>query len=255
MKNDSSLGFVLGLSILLVACTLSPTPATDPVQLPGEENENTPVNPTSMDVTLADRLTPEVLPTSTPILLFADDFSDPNSGWERYREFDGILDYENGGYRMLVDTVNNMFWVQANLAEPLADVVVQVAVTRLSGPQDAPFGVICRLDDQNQYYYFFITSNGGYGIGKQIAQGGFLSSQLIGMDAPGVSDAIHGSENEINEIVASCAGQRLSLMVNGQLLVEVQDGDILQGDVGLLAGVRAEPKIDVWFDTIKVMKP
>ncbi|MEJ2305846.1 MAG: hypothetical protein P8Y14_30355, partial [Anaerolineales bacterium] len=37
-------------------------------------------------------------------VLFQDDFSDPASGWERVSEgSEGVLDYEEGAYRILVN--------------------------------------------------------------------------------------------------------------------------------------------------------
>lgn len=245
MTNKRSLALLLVLGCLVAACVQPPAPSSPSAQPPAGEDEGVPT----------DEELPEVVPAGPQVILYEDDFSDVNSGWEQYRALDGVLDYEDGGYRMYVDTTNNMFWVQANLTNPLADLIIQVEATQLGGPQDAPFGVICRLDEQYQYYYFYITSGGEYGIGKKVAEGGFLVDKLIGMDTPGVSSAIHQGGSVVNEIVASCIGQTYSLTVNGQLLAEVQDDGILEGDVGLLAGVRTEPMIDVWFDYIKVFQP
>ncbi len=33
-------------------------------------------------------------------ILFEDDFSNPNSGWDRYRDDEGITDYDNGTYKI-----------------------------------------------------------------------------------------------------------------------------------------------------------
>jgi hypothetical protein len=198
---------------------------------------------------------PAATPTEAHLMLYQDDFSDPGTGWESYRSADGMLDYDNNGYRMKVDTVNNLYWVQANLPHSLADVAVQVQVTKLGGPQPAPYGVLCRLDEHYQYYYFYITSAGEYGIGKMVLEGTKMVNHLLGMDPAGTSEVINRGDQAINDILAICDGQDLSLTVNGQLLEQAQDDEIALGDVGLLAGVRSEPGIDVWFDFIQVMAP
>ncbi|MDY7041724.1 MAG: hypothetical protein SVX38_12755 [Chloroflexota bacterium] len=223
---------------------------------PSQTSAPTPTPSPPPALTATPTLTPTTAPTATsaptatpPVILFQDDFSDPDSGWERYREWDGVLDYEDGGYRMWINAPSNLFWVNRNL--DLVDVCVAVEATKKDGPDANQFGVMCRLDRTTfNYYAFLIGSDGRYGIGKVI--GG--TPELIGVGDWQYSDAINQGSGT-NHIRAACVGDTLTLFVNGQQLLEVQDGDLLSGDVGLLAGTFDEAGTDILFDDFTLSEP
>lgn len=94
-----------------------------------------------------------------------ENFSDPASGWDRYNEFNGVLDYEDGFYRMWVQNANLFFvWIEG---QP-NDVRIEVDVQKKDGLEKNQFGILCRLDTGNtwEYYMFLISSEGKYGIAK-----------------------------------------------------------------------------------------
>ncbi len=101
------------MTLVTLACaTLSggntPEQPAQPVALP--TNTPLPPLPTSTPQPPAPEPTeePASAPTEEPAsqpagdVLFFDDFSDPNSGWDRYSDEDGITDYENGAYKIAV---------------------------------------------------------------------------------------------------------------------------------------------------------
>ena len=45
-------------------------------------------------------------PAENPSLYFQDDFSDPESGWDRVNGADGVTDYSNGAYRLFAALPN-----------------------------------------------------------------------------------------------------------------------------------------------------
>ncbi len=66
------------------------------------------------EVVIEPEPTATLAPTATPrSILMQDDFSDISSGWERYREFDGVLDYveDEEHYQMLVQADDSLWWV------------------------------------------------------------------------------------------------------------------------------------------------
>jgi hypothetical protein len=180
-------------------------------------------------------------------VLFADDFSNTGSGWDSLRNDDGITDYENGGYRIQVATPDTELW--ANPGKNFTDVRVEVDATRQAGPEDNDFGVICRYQDVNNFYYFIVTSDGYYGIIK--VQDGEMALLADG-DEFGSTDAVSGG---VNRIRADCVGSTLTLYLNGQQLDSRQDADFTSGDVGLIAGSYSEAGTDILFDNFTVAKP
>jgi len=181
-------------------------------------------------------------------VLFQDDFSDPQSGWDQVRTADGITDYEDGIYRITVNTPNQDVW--ANPGKSFTDVHIEVEATKQGGPDDNDFGVICRYQNTDNFYFFIISSDGYYGIGK--VQDG--SQQLLGMENMEQSDAIYQGQAS-NRIAAECQGDQLTLWANGTKLFTIQDADFPSGDVGLMAGTFDTPGTDIAFDNFIVTQP
>ncbi len=183
-----------------------------------------------------------------PGVLFQDDFSDTSSGWDQVNMEEGITDYENGYYRIYVNTDETDVW--ANPGLNFTDTVIEVDATKVGGPDDNDFGVICRYQDVENFYFFIVSSDGYYGVGKVV--GG--EQELIGMDQMYPDESILQG-NTTNRIKADCVGSHLVLHANGTKIADVEDTTFSSGDVGLIAGTFAEPGTDIHFDNFVVRKP
>ncbi len=184
----------------------------------------------------------------TETIIYQDDFLDPSSGWDRYAGEDAITDYESGGYRILVNDENSYFW--SNPYMFFSDILVEVQATKIAGPDDNDFGLICRYQDAQNFYFFLISSDGYYSINKY-RDGEY---EIVGRESYTFDEGIRQGQ-ATNLLQASCVGDVLALTVNGERLFEVQDGDFSGGDVGLIAGTFAEPGTDILFKNFKVMRP
>lgn len=190
-------------------------------------------------------------PVSTPpppsgTVLFQDEFEQNTTGWDRLANEVGIMDYDSGGYRMLIRQPSFNFWSTPEVN--FNDVRVEADVTRLNGPDENRAGLMCRY--QNGNYYFFVISNDGYyAIGK------FINGQsvLLGQSAMQASPAIQ--PGAMNHLRADCIGGSLTFYINFNLIAGAQDADLTNGDVGLIAGSFSEPGVDVMFDHFVVMQP
>jgi hypothetical protein len=182
-------------------------------------------------------------------LLFQDDFSDPASGWDRQElPGSGVMDYNEAALRILVSAQNQMLWTGPGLE--FVDVRVDVQATRLSGPEDNLFGIVCRAVDHQNFYFLVISSDGYYGIGKvkDGVQALLTDDQLL--PHQGIMQG-----KAINHLQAECTGSQLSLTVNGVELAALEDGEFASGEVGLLAGTFSTPGADVRFDNFSVSQP
>ncbi len=186
-------------------------------------------------------------PSTSGDIIFFDDFSDPESGWERNSE--GVVkEYYQGIYHIMVESSNYFSWSLAH--QSLGDVRVKVDLAYI-GPADlAEMGIICRLQDNNNFYFFTIRSDGGFAILKR--QGG--NEYFIGTDGYTTSTAINQGV-ATNLIEAECAGPNLSLYANGQHLMTVNDASFQLGDVGLIVGAFDQPDVNVYFDNFEVIQP
>lgn len=181
-------------------------------------------------------------------VLFQDDFSNSNSGWDRVNLEEGVTDYANGVYRMSVTDVDTDVWANPGLS--FTDVHIEVDATKVSGDDNNDFGVICRYMDTENFYFLIISSDGYYGIGKVIDG----EQELIGSKSMPPSDEINQG-NADNHLRADCVGSTLSLYVNGEHLVSYEDPDLASGDVGLIAGTFDVPGTEIHFDNFMVLEP
>lgn len=190
-------------------------------------------------------------PTVAPVqpsgtVLFQDEFESSASGWDRLANDGGIMDYDEGGYRMLIRQPQLNFWSTPGLN--LRDVRIEADATKLNGPVENRAGLMCRY--QNGNYYFFVVSNDGYyAIGKFI--GG--QTTLLGQTEMQSSEMIQA--DSVNHLRADCIGDSLVFFVNYQLVAGASDAELATGDVGVLAGSFAQPGVDVLFDHFVAMQP
>jgi hypothetical protein len=187
-------------------------------------------------------------PTNPGDLLFQDGFSDPSSGWDQVRTQEGLTDYENDRYRILVDSTNADYWSNPGLY--FMNVHIEVDAGKISGPDDNNYGVLCRYQDNENFYFLIISSDGYYGIG--IVEGG--EQKLLHPPQMYQSDFIHTGVSA-NHIQAFCDGPRLALIVNGEFIGEAYDSTFIDGDIGLIVGSFDMPGVDIWFDNLMVTNP
>ena len=181
-------------------------------------------------------------------VLYKDDFSNATSGWDRVDEADRATDYAAGVYRILVKGKNIDVWARPGLS--FGDVRVEVDGTKVGGDDNNDFGVICRYQDDQNFYFLVISSDGYYGIAKR--KHGQVS--MLGGEMMASSDQIKQGP-AVNHLRADCVGSTLRLFVNDVLLAETQDTDYANGDIGLLAGSFDVPGTEILFDNFVVLKP
>lgn len=182
-------------------------------------------------------------------VLFQDDFSDEASGWYTFVDQEGATDYQDGGFRIFVDLANTYHWT--NPEKTFGDVQIEVDARKISGPEENDFGLICRYQDDANFYFFTISSDGYYGIAK------FVDGEeiLVGAEDLGFDDASIKAGQATNHMRADCVGDTLTLYANGQQLMQAQDDEFAAGDVGLIASTYDVVGTDMLFDNFVVRQP
>ncbi len=192
---------------------------------------------------------PTTAPQSNLRVLFQDDFSNPKSGWDTEHEKEAVIEYKNGMYRMWLNYPHTVMWANPHL--DFSDVRVEVSATKAGGTDDNQFGLICRYQDENNFYFFIISSDGYYGIGKSKNGKQTLLTGHGNMEYSKFINRGHAT----NRLRADCVGPSLAFYVNGQRLARVNDSDFTKGDVGLLIGTFTEPETEVYYDNFVVYQP
>lgn len=181
--------------------------------------------------------------------LYEETFSEPGGAWGEKSLEAGAAGYAEGAYRIIVNLPNSHLWSRPGLH--FGNVRVEAVVFPAAGPADSRMGVICRLTDDQNFYFFAMSADGFYGIGKMKDGQVFI---LTGDGAMLPTESIHVG-NVPNQVRGDCVGNTLTLYVNDQRVASATDGDFSVGDVGLFAGTFAQPGADVYFDNFFVIKP
>ena len=197
-------------------------------------------------------LVQEAEPTPWPPVLFEDDFSDPDSGWEVDEPQEGEstpvgVGYKDGVYAIVTQGRGLVQMGGSN--QYLSDVVIDVDATQTSAPADSwtYYGVGCRTGGFGGYY-LLVHGDGRYGIVK-INRGEF--DWLVDWQE---SAAIRQG-NETNHLRAVCAGAYLALYANGELLVEAWDDFFQHGEVVLVATSSGDEPAEFHFDNFVASVP
>ena len=189
------------------------------------------------------------LQDSQSVTLFTDDFSDTSKKWNRITDDSGSADYYNNAYRIWVNVADSYVW--ANPAnENFVDSRIEVDTIKNAGPDDNDFGIICRYEDESQFYFAVISSDGYYGILKMTTAG----AKIIGKDNLLENSAINRGP-AANHLRFDCIGSTLTLYVNDSLVDQQIDTDYTTGNVGLLAGSFDTAGTDILFDNFAVYRP
>lgn len=199
---------------------------------------------------------PTPLPAATPTpyskVVLKDDFSDPSSGWDRKNSSDYILDYVKGGYRIFIGKTNGgeLVWIK----DGLTNVSVEADAQKIGGPDDAWFGVLCRVKEGAGGYAFEVSMDGSYQIDKYTftPKGDQTATLTSGSLNPNLLKA--GAANHLR---AACDRSTLSLFVNEQFVSQTSDADFSTGGVGLisLTGGSGQSGVDHLFSNFVVKGP
>jgi hypothetical protein len=181
-------------------------------------------------------------------VLYQDDFSNPDSGWPDQQDANKSASYVNGQYLLQAFTANQDVW--AHPGQSLGDVRIEVDAVKNGGPDDNSFGVVCRFVDDDNFYFFIVSSDGYQVIGKYLA-GNF---SYLSADKMQPSSAINLGA-AVNHIRADCVGSTLTLYINNQQVSTATDASFSSGDIGLIVGTFDEPNVGILFDNLLVYKP
>jgi len=181
-------------------------------------------------------------------VLFVDDFSNPDSGFNRTADADAVTEYTDGEYQIHVFAANLNVW---GVSGPeLTDTRAEVIARTAGGTENNLYGLICRYQDDSNFYFFAISADGYYAIGK-LKEGEIV---LLSSAVFEYSDKILiGAAT--NHLAVECAGESLSLAVNGAPLAQTADADFSNGHIGLIAGTFNDSETDIRFDNLLVTQP
>lgn len=185
-------------------------------------------------------------PLSSPrgTVIFADDFSDPNSGWDTGTDEDSTYTYTPAGYSMTTHAPA-IFLSYAPDDTPVQQVSLSITAAEAAGADpDAGFGVSCRRgpDSASQLRYeFTVTGSGRWFIERNQ---GDLSAQTPTTLHEGPTQLPAGAQVTVSAVCATLADgitTRLALFLNGTKVADTLDVSTVDGAGWLGAIMSTNP--------------
>ncbi len=189
-------------------------------------------------------LAPPAFPGQT---LFQDDFSNTSSGWKRSASEDLVMDYLEGSYVFQFQRPLLEAWSTPGLE--FSDTLIEVDATKTDGIRGTQVGLICRYQDPDNFYFFLISDDGLVEVGRNLNG----EKQLISHPTMLPNESILKG-NATNHLEANCVSEKLVLKVNGSVIAEAEDNQLISGDVGLIAFSADQPG-EIRFTSFFVRSP
>lgn len=174
---------------------------------------------------------------------------DAPSNWRVANDGNVVGQVENGVYDFHVLANQLAFWTTAG--ESFADGVYTVKATQIDGPDDNAFGMIFRVDDENDNFYSFQISGDGY-VWIGLYENGVENTEPIVGEWWFESTAIKQGANAVNELSVRAEGANLIFYVNGQEVGRVTDDTYSSGDIGLIVRTLGLGGVRIQFDDFSV---
>lgn len=192
------------------------------------------VTPTA---TIPNTATPRSGP-STPVgRLFSLDFDNPVTDVTPTPDPDGGVTVVDGQLEFTV-LREGVEWFYPSRRVRRLDVLLTVDVVEVAGAGENEIGMLCRWVDPANFVALAVSSSGQASIWK--ASAGQVSRLAGWTSVPPVTAP--------GSLTAVCAGETLRLDWNGQEVLRAIDPQPVDGDVGLLVGLRAPGELRVRMD-------
>jgi hypothetical protein len=178
-------------------------------------------------------------------LAFADDFSNPSSGWDTYTLPNGdSAACDKGGYITSINGANRTIWFKNKRAADIrSDFACEVSASNVSGTgDDSECGIIFGGKDNSNFYLFKVkSSNGTYSLMK------LLNDQWIMIKDWTGSAYITGGAVP-NKLKVACSSGSIEMYANGNLLDTVTGMPFDGGYIALELGTWQNPAAKYKFD-------
>jgi hypothetical protein len=181
-------------------------------------------------------------------LLFEDDFSSPSTGWKRLSDENSDSNYANGEYSITLKKSNWQTWRVNTEAGRFADMTLDIDARLVSGLFQNGYGVLFRVQDDNNFYRFLISGQGEFRIDKRVDGNVHILQKYT-------RSPIINQGNLTNHLKIVCRSRKTDLECNGHPLYSFSDDSFSEGFIGVAVSTALtamDPTTTVNFDNLKI---
>jgi hypothetical protein len=154
-----------------------------------------------------------------------------------------------GGYELEVKSDSGIFW--ATGGEDFGDGIYELEATQVAGTLDNGFGMMFKVNVENDDFYAFEVSGDGYTwIGQCVAACQENIILLVG-DGWVLTEAVKTGLNQTNVLRVIVDEGNMTFFVNGQEIGRAYDVTLTSGEIGLLVETLGEGGVKVRFDNFR----
>jgi serine/threonine-protein kinase len=186
--------------------------------------------------------------SSAPVIPFADDFSDPSSGFGTQEDADGQVAYADGGLRFTIHTPG-VEWFSPYRGLIEQDLTIEVEARLLDGPPGSELGVVCRWQDEVNYVAAALRGDGMVSLWGVTA--GAVDRWQDWTAAPQLEEI----GPDWRTLRLTCAGSEVRFAVDGTEIAAATDPSPASGSLALMAGLLAPGEMAAGFDNLEVTRP
>ena len=180
---------------------------------------------------------------------FLETFDAPGD-WRTGSDIDVEGEVREGVFDFLVKADDMLIWTTAG--KEFGDGVYEVEATQVEGPLDNGYGMLFRVDDENDDFYLFEISGDGFVWIGRYRNGGDDEIEPIVSESWLESTAVNSGLNATNKLRVRAESANLIFYVNDQEIGRVTDDAFTKGDIGLMVRTLGAGGVRVQFDNFSV---
>lgn len=179
---------------------------------------------------------------------YEETFDEPGS-WRVENSGDVTGEVRDGVFDFTVTADDLTSWTTAG--QDFSNGIFSVEATQINGPDNNAYGLLFRVDDENDDFYSFQISGDGFVWIGRYRDGGAAEAEPIVNDWWFESPVINQG-NATNKLAVQAEGQNLIFFVNDQEVGRVTDDAFSSGDIGLMVRTLGVGGVNVQFDNVTV---
>lgn len=179
---------------------------------------------------------------------FADDFSDPFSGFGTEGDADGQVAYDDGGLLFTIRTPG-VEWFSPYRGLMEQDLTIEVEARLLEGPPGSEMGIVCRWQDEVNYVAAALRGDGMVSVWGMTA--GAVDRWQDWTAAP----LREGIGADWRTLRLTCEGSDVRFAVDEIEVAAATDPSPASGSLALMAGLLAPGEMAAGFDNLEVTRP